>query len=256
MNSIVRHIGSNLYEFYDSISQICGLETDNQKHWSVSKNASGYWPRLVYQVDQDITNPEVSVTFSEKVKSGQLPELLITSDENIRQIDPFLRQQGFYPFSAWKGMALTNLQNITPQKLPGAIEIVKPESVLELDQWLEIVNTELVSPLRMEISLLKSLIDRPEFDAYLLKKDGIGVSTILVFESTEFTGLYLIATEKSAQRQGFASLLVHHILWEHAQRSKKPVILHATQSGEPMYLKFGFQPINQFFLYRYLKSNL
>ncbi len=256
MNSIAKHIGSNLYEFYDSISQICGLETDNQKHWSVSKNASGYWPRLVYQVDQDIMAPEVSSTFSEKAKSGQLPELLITSDENIRQIDPFLRRQGFYPFSAWKGMALTNLQNIAPQELPHAIEIVKPESVSELDQWLEIVNTELVSPLRMEEALLKRLIALPEFDAYLLKKDGIGVSTILVFESTESTGLYLIATEKSAQKQGFARQLVHHILWQHAQRSKKPVILHATQSGEPMYLKFGFQPINQFFLYRYLKSNL
>jgi hypothetical protein len=256
MNSIAKYIGSNLYEFYDSISQICGLETDKQKHWSVSKNASGYWPRLVYQVDQDITVPEVSATFSEKVKSGQLPELLIANDENIRQIDPFLRQQGFYPFTAWKGMALTSLQNLTPRVLPDAIEIVKPQSVSELEQWLKIVNTELVSPLRMEESLLKSLTALPEFDAYLMQKDGIGVSTILVFESTESTGLYMIATEKSAQKQGFASLLVHHILWQHAQRSKKQVILHATQSGEPLYLKFGFQPINQFFLYRYLKSNI
>lgn len=256
MNSIAKHIGRNLYEFYDSISQICGLETDKQRHWSVSKNASGYWPRLVYQVDQDIMVPEVSSTFSEKVKSGQLPELLIASDENIRQIDPFLRQQGFYPFSAWKGMALTNLQNVTLQELPDAIEIVKPKSAPELEQWLKIVNTELVSPLKMEGILLKSLIARSEFEAYLLQKDGIGVSTILVFESIESTGLYLIATEKSAQKQGFARLLVHHILRQYAQRSKKPVILHATQSGEPMYLKFGFQPINQFFLYRYLKSNI
>ena len=153
-------------------------------------------------------------------------------------------------------MALTSLQNVTPQELPDAIEIVKPESATELEQWLKIVNTELVSPLKMEESLLKSLIALPEFDVYLLQKDGTGVSTILVFESIESTGLYLIATEKSAQKQGFARLLVHHILWQHAQRSKKPVILHATQSGESMYLKLGFQPINQFFLYRNLKLNL
>jgi hypothetical protein len=63
----------------------------------------------------------------------------------------------------------------------------------------------------------------------------------------------MIATEKSAQRQGFAKLMVHQII---SQCAKKPIVLHATQKGEALYSKLGFLPFNQFFLYRFLKPNL
>lgn len=256
MNSIEDHIRNNLYEFYDCISQICGLNSEKQDHWSVSENVTGFWPRVIYRIDPDIASKSSPVPFSEKVKSGDFPEFLIASNENIRQVDSFFRQQGFYPFSVWKGMAITNTQNNIPPELPDAIEIVKPESSFDLEQWLKIVNTELIAPLMMDKTLLKSLIRQSGIEAYLLKNNGMGVSTILVFKTPDSTGLYLIATEKSSQKQGFASLLVQYILAQNTRRSKNPVILHATRLGEPMYLKLGFHPFNQFFLYRYLKANL
>lgn len=255
MNSIEDQIRKNLYEFYDRITQICGLNPEKQDHWSVSENIPGFWPRVIYRIDPDIASQQSSVPFTERAKSGTLPELLIAGDENIRQVDPFLRKLGFYPFAAWKGMAIKNTQNQILPALPDEIEIVNPESSAEMEQWQKIVNTELISPLLMDKNLLESMIEQPGIDAYLLKKNGIGLSTILVFESAHSIGLYLIATEKSAQRQGFASLLVQYILAQNARRSKNPVILHATQLGEPLYLKLGFQPVNQFFLYRQLKTN-
>jgi len=255
MNRIPDHIRNNLYEFYDHISQIYGLNSEKQDLWSVSENIPGLWPRLMYRIEPDIASKSSSVSFSEKVRSGNCPELLIASDENIRQTDPFLRLQGFYPFSAWKGMALTNVQKDTPPELPDGIEIVKPESSSDREQWMEIVNMELLAPLKMDKTLLESIIAKSGIEAYLLKNKGIGVSTILVFETSASTGLYLLATAKSAQKQGFANLLVRHILDQHARRSKNPVILHATQSGEHLYLKLGFQSFNQFFLYRQLKTN-
>ena len=253
MNNIPDHIRTNLYEFYDRISQICGLNSEIEELWSVSENIPGYWPRLIYRVDPEIATKPSSVHFSEKVKSGHLPELLIASDENIQQTDPFLRQQGFFPFSAWKGMAMTKIQNNFAPELPVDVEIVEPECLADQEQWLRIVNTELVAPLKMDKPLLESIISNPGIKSYLLKHNGVGVSTILTFETAESTGLYLIATEKPAQKQGFASLLVQNILVQNARRSKNPVILHATQSGERIYLKLGFQSFNQFFLYRQLK---
>lgn len=254
MNNTPDHIRNNLYEFYDRITQVCGLNSEKQENWSVSENIPGYWPRLIYRVDPEIATKPSILPFSEKVKSGNYPELLIASDENIQKTDPFLRQQGFYPFSAWKGMAITNIHNNLPE-LVDEVEIVKPESSADQEQWLRIVNTELVAPLKMDKTLLENIVAMPEIEAYLLKHNGVGVTTILTFETVESTGLYLIATEKPAQKQGFASLLVQHILVQNARRSKNPVILHATQPGERMYLRLGFQPINQFFLYRQLKTN-
>jgi hypothetical protein len=252
MNNLIR---DNLYEFYDLIAQVGALKAEKHKYWSVSENIPGFWPRVIYRIKSDILTRSSSVIFSEKVKSGTYPELLIAPDENIREIDPFLREKGFYPFSAWQGMAISSLNENIPFIPPETNDIVKIENTTDIDQWIKIVSTELIAPSLMNKTLLKSLLAQPSIKAYLLKYNGIGVSTILVFDSVSSTGLYLIATEKTSQRQGFASLLVQYILSQNSLSSKNPVILHATQLGGPMYLKLGFQPFNQFFLYRYLKPN-
>jgi hypothetical protein len=252
MNNIEAEIRNNLYEFYDEIARIGGFRSEKTDCCSDISNKPGIWPRLIYGIGAEI--PDQSTT--SVLQSTTSPELLIASDENIRQIDPFLRTKGFYPFSAWKGMAIINLSEIIPADLPETVQIVKPESSEEIDRWLEIVNSELVAPEIVEKSLFARLFDQPKFEAYLLKSNGVGVSTILVFTTETSTGLYLIATKKEAQKQGFAMTLVQQIVWQISKKTEKPVILHATQKGQGLYSKLGFLPFNQFFLYRNLNANL
>ena len=255
MNSLTDSIRTNLYAFYDSISELCGINTGEQMPWSVSENMPGFWPRLIYRINSDILSPTASDNFSERVKTVHTPELLIASDENIRQTDLFLRQQGFYPFAVWKGMVLTNIPHRTPTVLPGGIEIIRPQSLSDREQWLKIVNTELLAPLKMDEALLEGILSEPAFKVYILKNKGVGVSTILTFTSKDSTGLYLLATARTEQKKGYAGLLVQYILDQYAHGSNNPVILHATQAGEPLYLKLGFKPVNQFYLYRQLKAD-
>lgn len=258
MNKIQHEISNNLYAFYDQISQICRIPSDKKDQWSVIQNIPGTWPRLIYRIAPEIIEPVSSHLFTEKVNSGSYPEVLIAGEENIRQIDPFLRSKGFYPFAGWKGMAKLWKSFIqTDKTFPKLqnIEIVKTESSADLDQWIKVVTSQLVAPARLDKSLLESLIAQPSFEAFLLKYDGVGVSTILVFTSEQSTGLYLIATEQSAQRQGFAQLLVQQVMLGVGQRSTHPVVLHATPKGEALYSKLGFMPFNQFYLYRSLNMH-
>lgn len=252
MNKTPNETGNNLHEFYRQIALAGGLPAKNIGGWSVVGNEAGAWPRLIYGVCAGKSGqPESSVLHSELS-----PELLITSDENIRELDPFLRTKGFYPFAVWNGMAISNRSDSTASKMPVLVEIVKPTTTEEIDEWLEIVNSEIVAPEVFRKSLFERLDDQPNFEAYLLKNDGIGVSTILVFTTENSTGLYLIATKKTSQKQGFASLLVRQILWQISLKSEKSVILHATQKGRGLYSKVGFQPVNQFFLYRNLNTRV
>lgn len=256
MTSIENQIQDNLYEFYDSVSRCSNLDSEKQDHWAVLANKPEYWPRLIYRIHPTFFSLESANLFSEKIKSGTYPELVIASHENIRQTDPFLRELGFFPFSAWKGMAKPWSLNNIPPEIPETIEIVKPESLPDLEQWLTIVNTELIAPLKLDFPLLKSMLAQSGIEIFLLKSNGIGVSTCLLYQTENSSGLYLIATLKTAQKQGFASLLVRYILALNALESKNPVILHATPQGEPMYLKLGFKSFNHFFLYRQLNRSL
>ena len=256
MTSIENQIQDNLYKFYDSISRCNNLDSEKQEHWAVLANNPEYWPRLIYRIHPNIFSSESVNLFSVKIKSGTYPELAIAGPENIRQTDSFLREQGFVPFSACKGMEMSWSPNQILPELPETIEIVRPKSLQDREQWRTIVNTELIAPLKLDVSLLESMLTQPEIEIFLLKQNGVGVSTCLLYQSENSTGMYLIATLKSAQKQGFASLLVRYILAQNALESKNPVILHATPLGEPMYLKLGFESFNHFYLYRKLNKSL
>jgi len=253
MNNIGQEIRNNLYEFYDQIALSCRIPSDQQDHWSVTQNTQGAWPRVIYRIDPEIVELQSSNLFSQKVSSGTYPEILIASDENIQQIDPLLRNKGFYPFASWKGMAFTKNDSTAPN-LPENSEVVKIESSKDIEQWIKVVTSQLIAPARLEKTLLESLIAQPAFEAFLLKQHGVGVSTILVFTSEHSTGFYLLATEKSAQRQGFAHLLFQQILYWETLKSINPIVLHATPKGETLYSKLGFLPFNQFYLYRSLNK--
>ncbi|MDP3431339.1 MAG: hypothetical protein Q8T04_00005, partial [Bacteroidota bacterium] len=158
MDNIEVEIRNNLYEFYDCVAQNCGIYSEKQDHWSVIKNIPKVWPRIIYRINTEIVEQKTSVIFSEKIKSGSYPELLIAGDENIQQIDPFLRMLGFCPFSAWKGMALTNKFGIVSPQLPETVKIVRCESSDDIDQWIQIVSSELIAPVQFDKVLLESLI--------------------------------------------------------------------------------------------------
>jgi ribosomal protein S18 acetylase RimI-like enzyme len=250
MDKTGAEIGSNLCYFYNEIARTGKLHRLESGQWTLVANELGSWPRLVYGVGAEMFDQQTFKT----LEIDFSPELLITGDENILEIDPQLRISGYYPFAFWKGMAISNLLEITAPQLPEWIEIVHPKTSEEIVQWLEIVNSELVAPDIFQRSLFERLIDQSNFEAFLLKKDGVGVSTLLVFTTENSTGLYLIATNKSSQKQGFANLLIRQILSQISLKSEKPVILLATQKGQGLYTKLGFQTVNQFFLYRNLNA--
>ena len=144
--------------------------------------------------------------------------------------------------------------DISVPDLPEDLELLKPESPEDIEQWIKIVTSQLISPARLDKTLVESFIVQPGMEIFLLKHKGVGVSTILVFTSETSTGLYLLATEKSAQRQGFGRLLIHWVSFLAARKSNRPIVLQGTSMGEAIYSKLGFIAYNQFFLYRYLNK--
>ena len=251
MNKIEQEISNNLYEFYDQIALSCRIPSEKEDHWSVIQNTPETWPRIIYRIAPEIVKPESSNLFSEKVTSGTYPEILIAGNENIQQVDTFLRNKGFFPFAAWKGMAASG-SDISVSNLPVDFEVIEPESPEDIEQWINIVTSQLISPARLDKTLVESLIAQPGMEIFVLKHKGVCVSTILLFTTETSNGLYLLATEKSAQRHGFGRLLIHWVSFLAARKSKMPIVLHGTSMGTAMYSKLGFIPYNQFFLYRSL----
>ena len=254
MSKTEDHIQSNLNEFYSRIGTVCGLQSEKNAAWAMVKNRTGYWPNLVYGVGADFAKQQNQNSFLEKNESDSLPNLVISNDQNIQQTSEFLRVSGFLPITSWKGMALQKSDELEKIDLPEQIRISKPDSEEELDEWIQIVNDELLSSEKLDREQLKMLLNQADFDAWMLKKQNEVVSTILVFRSKTASGLYFIATKKTAQRNGFASLLIRFVCAEEQKKSEKPLVLHATRNGESVYSRLGFKPYNSFYLYWKVKK--
>jgi GNAT superfamily N-acetyltransferase len=252
MSNALLEIQNNLYAFYDQVAQCEGIYAEKGDSWSVISHQKGIWPRIIYRVSPDLDQNQTSAKLFEKVQSGLYPEVLIATDKNIGQMDPFLRAHGFYPYMGWKGMARELTEAIPPSELPSNVEIVTLDHVKDREQWAKIVSTELIAPTLFDQALMESLRTRPGVELFLLKHNGQGISTLMAYDSGDSTGLYMIATDRSAQRKGFGHLLVSQIVERISRQSKKPIILHATQKGEGLYQKSGFLPYSRFFLYRFL----
>lgn len=252
MSNVSSEIQNNLYAFYDQVARCQGIYGEKEEDWSVIKNHLDIWPGIIYRVSADLPNHKTSPKLFEKVHSGVYPPVLIATDQNIAQMDPFLRAHGFYPFMAWKGMAREYSNQMQVPELPENVEVVGLEKPQDREQWVKIVSTELIAPTLFDQALTESLRERPGVELYLLKLDGQGVCTLMAYDSGHSTGLYMIATDRNFQRKGLGHLLVQQIVWKVSRQSKNPVILHATQKGEGLYAKSGFLPYSQFFLYRYL----
>lgn len=252
MSNALTEIRNNLYAFYDQVAECQGIYAERQDRWSVIRNQPGSWPGIIYRVPVDLPEQDTSGELFEKVRSGCYPQILIATHERIGQMDPFLRAGGFFPYMGWKGMAREYDDFYQYPVLPQNMEVVSLENPQDREQWVKIVSNELISPTRFDLSLTEILGARPGVQLYLLKVEGVGVSTMLTYDSGHSTGLYMIATDRSAQRKGYGHILVQQIVGRIIQQSKKPIILHATQKGEGLYVKSGFLPYSQFFLYRFL----
>lgn len=254
MNNMESHIRNNLYEFYHRIATVCGLQSQKTEGWSMVQNRSGFWPNLFYGIGSEFSKVQNQELFTEKINSKPSPDLLIAGNENIQQTDVILQQQGFFPITVWKGMALEKREITFESKLLEQVNISKPITDDELDQWINIVNEELLSTEKLDREQLKIILSQPDFDAWQLKFKEEIVSTILVFRSENASGLYFIATRKSAQRQGFASLLIRNVCLQETVSSEKPLVLHATRDGEAVYSRLGFKSFKPFYLYWKLKK--
>lgn len=246
-------ISKNLYEFYDRLAHCGKLESEKNDGFSVLKNEPGVWPAVIYKVNKQLLSGTESELFTKKVNEADYPGFLVGEEKVIEQISPFLRDQKFFLFGAWKGMILEQAVPFTGGT-GNSVVIDQLTSNSDLLPWTQIVSDELLHPAILNVNFLTELLLDESFEAFLLKSNGEAISTALTFENTNSIGLYLIATTKSKQHKGFGQILMHFVLNRLAGRTKKPVILQATTPGEKLYSKLGFIPVNRFFLFRQLKK--
>ncbi|MEX1252884.1 MAG: GNAT family N-acetyltransferase [Dehalococcoidia bacterium] len=93
------------------------------------------------------------------------------------------------------------------------------------------------------------LIEAPEWRGYVGYRDGRPVATSQLVFTEGVAGVYYVATVEEARRRGFGEAMTRHALNEGAAAGCAIANLQASEMGEPIYRRMGFEQVGYYRTY-------
>jgi len=247
--SILVAIESNLDDFYEKCSNHPNFNSQGSDkiNWVQSKYAE--WPDCIFRVNFEGLNIEAEINqvkalIREKKAPNGWTVGPLTKPSNLRSI---LEDYNFSNVYHQAGMALSlkNLKynNLESNKLE--IKIVNNDTMLK--QWA--ITVSLVFKIKIDLELLKYLLFEKESRFYLGFYNGKPVSTLLLYLSSEVAGLHAVSTLPDYRNKGFGLAISGVALKEAYKLGYKISVLQASELGEKVYRKFGFNKYCNIFSY-------
>jgi GNAT superfamily N-acetyltransferase len=234
---------ANLYRFYGAIATLSGTGEGEICGIPYAGIPAAGWPAYIFggeEVDADTMD-----TVAEAMKEGKVPPFWIRERNPQEGFDALAETRGIRLISQWTGMHLEvrdsgNMWNSHVQEAVSrgsAVRQVVPE---ELPAWLDLVNTEVMTSMKIGWSRIVPLAGSEKFHFFgLWHKDAL-VSTALLYHDRGIAGLYFIATKSSQRGHGFGRAVVSAAIAYGNSQGISKFVLHSTPMGISLYKKLGF----------------
>lgn len=248
MNPAQENITQNIHRFYTRIAELNAYEHGMVSGLEFVWNRKGSWPSYLLGVPGPEKIPEVV----RAMESGQAPPFCIVDKSRQEEIQ-LMERSGIRTIREWKGMFLDSRYfnaDVWVKDIPGLELRINDRA--SLDDWLILVNTELMSGVQIGQEVIDSLSACDEFQFAVAYVDGQPAATGLSFREQGICGLYMIVTRASLRGKGIGSLVTASLIHQAVNLGDKGIVLHATNLGERLYSNLGFKVLNHLSVLWYL----
>jgi GNAT superfamily N-acetyltransferase len=251
--SAVSALEDNVYTFFAEIGKNTkkNLHIDHRIKWIDVRPS--VWPNYLFDARFDATTLDQSIRLIKgHIERSEAPaQWFIGPGLNSIELSYSLTKNGFNKLVQWPGMVVElskmNTDFHGPDNL--SIEIVKTEESLGL--WVEIVSRAMFGNGFMSIELFRNFLTNSNVYFYLAFLDKIAVATSLLFISSGIGGLFLISTLPEYRNRGIGKAMTLAPLMDARKLGYQIGGLFATQLGEVIYRKIGFEQYCTFDIYQY-----
>lgn len=248
MNPVKEHITRNIHRFYARVAELSGFERGTVSGFEFVWNRKGSWPSYLLGMPGPEKIPEVI----RAIEFGKAPPFCIVDYSQQEEIH-LLEESGIRNIKEWKGMLLDSRHfnaDLWVKDIPKVQ--LRTNDRESLDDWLALVNKELMSGVQIGQEVIESLSGSDEFQFVVAYSDGQPAGTGLSFREEGICGLYMIATKASMRGKGIGSLVTASLIDQAVNLGDQGIILHATDLGERVYSRLGFRQMNRFSVMWYL----
>ncbi|MDN5214762.1 GNAT family N-acetyltransferase [Fulvivirgaceae bacterium BMA12] len=192
------------------------------------------WPNTIFGINGELADFQ---SMYQSIEKGKLPLSIAFSGDAL--LEKQLSDHHFVPKSTVKGMYL-NLSSISkPANHFSAIEKVDSEE--KAVEFAAIASGSFgykVAP-----AVILPLIDMaPKIKLFIASHEGVFSNCGLLFlDSNGISGLHMIGTLPDCRGLGLGKIMTHKLLYEAFENTSRQVVLVASEAGERIYSKMGFE---------------
>lgn len=196
------------------------------------------------------------------------------AEEMLEKSDDFFKDLGL-EYTIWvrdhadfKLEKLLNERGLSPRRSPGSAVMAIDEriTVADLPEGFKVKGVNNRSSIDDFSSIVKEAFDKTQIEidkmyetdetiidkniiAFVIYKDDKPVSSVLTVISDEVAGVYWVGTAKDARGQGLGSYVGQIATNAGFDSGKGLVVLQASEAGERVYEKLGYQTITRYRTY-------
>ncbi|MFX1571416.1 MAG: GNAT family N-acetyltransferase [Promethearchaeota archaeon] len=241
LNSINYYIERNLDDFYIKSSQHSNFNSrlEDKISWIFAKNAD--WPNCIFRANFVDLNIEHEIREIRKlIKENKAPNGWtvgpLTKPSNLGS---FLEENDFSKVYHQTGMAvdLRYIEDIKIENNDLKVKLIKSDKSLK--QWAKIVS--LGFGIKVDCKLLKFLYLQPEIKFYIGNYKRKTVSTLMLYLAKGIAGLHAVSTLPEYRCKGLGFTISGIALLDAYRMGYEVAVLQASNLGERIYKKLGFQ---------------
>ena len=199
---------------------------------------SNSWPnRLWMPYSYDMQDLQRAISLEEKYEKSYIVSLWEYDKELFQQAVKELESKGYRVLFEQVGMYLDlKLADINKDN---NLDVQHIKSKEDISTWVNIASKSFGYEIDENV-ILKIVNDE---DIYLLLgyKNGVAVSTALLYENSSVMGVHMVGVPKEHRSQGIAQNMMHEVINLAKQKNVHVMTLQASALGLGIYKRLGFE---------------
>lgn len=240
--------GTSLDDFRNSFYQLFNkLESsDSPARFKKIQNSylfySGYDLAFVNQAAIFDSSPELLEEALQEVAAWNVKCSVVLAGPGLVHTST-LKERGFTPDGATPLMAFAIDNSFDDFQLRPGLRAERTTSQHNRDLNVDLVSTTFGMDRDTTAGLVHPTLDDPESFRYILFDGDTPVSSSVFLTDGVIAGCFDVVTPKEHQRKGYGEELMKYMVKEQAQLGRKLIVLQASEAGEVLYRRMGFQVV-------------
>ena len=152
-----------------------------------------------------------------------------------------LKARGYVNKGATPLMAYSLDPKVDQHQLRDGLSFVRVTTEADLRICLELLVSAFGITEETVWTYVAPTLRREDSYRYYILDNGVPVSTAFFVKTGSFLGCFDVATPAEHQRKGYGDELMRSVFTTHAAMGDELVVLQASQAGQPLYRRLGFQ---------------